>query len=180
LLPFSSPHVSVVEHIIFGVLVTIATLADPWMAARMRSLRTLPISSARLSSIPVGLGLVSASMLWIVLLVLHALVLRTLPSSLRPDLFIAFAALTAVAQTLRFAGPGQAVAKSTFAFLPIAVIWLAVEYFTDSADPWHAEHVQRAMLMGGVLTLALCWMLMRHAVVHSSRLYKAPSVAPAL
>ena len=168
-LPFSSPSARITEPIVFGALVAVATLAEPGMLADIRSLRTRPISSARLGCIPAGLGLVSATMLWIVLLALHGLVVGTLPASLRPDLFVAFAALTALAQAIRFITPGHTVGKSMLGFAPVAITWLALGYFSDS---WRADVVQRAMLMGGLLTLAASWAAMRQAVMRSRTLYQ--------
>ena len=176
MLPFSRPGSSPAEPMIFGFLVGVASIADVWMTARIRSLRTLPVSSARLGSLPVVLGLVSASMLWIVLLVLQGLVLRTPPSSLRPDLFTAFAALTAMAHTIRFVAPGQPVLRSMLGLAPIGMFLMTLAYIADST--WRPVPPRSAVLLASLLALAASWAVMRLAVTRSSTMYRPRHAVP--
>ena len=82
-MPFTSSRPVIAEPIVLGAIIVVVTVMEPGMVANIRSLRTLPISSARLACIPAGLGLVSAAMLWVVLLALHGFLAATLPASLR-------------------------------------------------------------------------------------------------
>jgi hypothetical protein len=173
MLPFASRSAHVTEPITVGALFLIASMLDVGAVTNFRSLRTLPLSAAQLGCVPVGLGLVSAGTLWIVFLALHALVLGTLPVSFRPDLFIAFAALTAFTQMLRITLPGQPATSSLIALAPVGVIWLALGY----SDSFRTDIVQPAMFFGGLLTLTASFALMRRAVTRSSRLYKPPAIA---
>jgi hypothetical protein len=169
-MPFTSSGAMISEPIIYGAFVAVAAvMVEPGMVANIRSLRTLPMSSARLACIPAGLGLISATMLWTVLLAVHGLAAGTLPASLRPDLFIAFAAFTASAQAIRFLAPGALVGKSMLGFVPVAIVWLVLGYFSDA---WQTDVAQLAMLVGGLLMLAATWVAMRHAVARSSAIYK--------
>jgi hypothetical protein len=168
-MPFTSARASIAEPIVFGAIVVVVTLMEPGMIANIRSLRTLPISSSRLGCIPAGLGLVSAAMLWVVLLALHGLLTGTVPASLRPDLFMAFAALTALTHLIRFITPGQMVVRSMLSFAPVALTWLALGYWSDS---WPLDVVQPTALIGGLLVLAASWTTMRHAVTRSSAMYR--------
>jgi hypothetical protein len=176
MLPFSGSGAAVIEPMIFGFLCIIGSVPDVWMTARIRPLRTLPVSSTRLGSLPVALGLVSAGMLWIVLLVLHGLVVRTLPSSLRPDLFTAFAALAAMAHTIRFVTPGQAATKSMLGLAPVFAVLLTLAYIADST--WRPAVPHSAVLIGSLLTLAVSWAVMRLAVTRSSTMYRPRPAIP--
>lgn len=178
LLPFSTPSAPIMEPIVFGALLILANVGDVWMTSRIRSLRTLPVSSSTLGSLTVVLGLTSAAMLWLVLLALHGLVLRTLPSSPRLDLFMAFAALSTTTRTIRFVAPLQDKAKSMICLAPIFAVWLAAGYFVDSKDTWRPGLVQPAMLIGGLLTLVASWAVMRLAVTRSSRMYRPQPAVP--
>jgi len=168
-LPFTSASAMISEPIIYGAFVAVAAvMIEPGMVANIRSLRTLPMSSARLACIPAGLGLISATMLWTVLLAVHGLATRTLPASLRPDLFVAFAAFAASAHTIRFLAPGALVGKSMLGFVPVAIVWLALGF----SDSWRTDVVQPAMFIGGLVMLAATWLTMRRAVIRSSAIYK--------
>ena len=174
LLPFSTTTASIAEPIVFGALLCVASQMEPGMVANIRALRPLPVSSARLSCLPLGLGLVCATTLWLVLLVLHGLVLWTLPVSPRLDLFVACAALAASTHVIRYAAPGQKATRGMLAFGPVALTWLALGYFSDS---WRADVVQPAMLIGGLVTLAASWAVMHRAVGRSSSMYRQRPVA---
>lgn len=168
MLPFSSPRALVSEPIVLGAVLMASTIVEPAMLENIRSLRRLPMSSARLGCLPVALGLVSASMLWIVLLAVHGLVLRTLPSSPRLDLFIAFAALTASTHAIRFIVPGQVVTRTMLGCMPVLIAFMAPGF----AESWRPEIVQPCMVIGGLLILAASWVAMRHAVRRSSAIYR--------
>ena len=168
MLPFASRSASVTEPITVGALFLIGSLLDVGTVMTFRPLRALPLSATQLGSIPVWLGLVSATMLWIVFAALHGLVLGTLPVSFRPDLFIAFAALTALTQACGAVLPGPPASKSLVAVAPLGIIWLAVGYF----DSFRTDIVQPAMFLGGLLTLAVSFVLMRHAVTRGRGIYQ--------
>jgi hypothetical protein len=168
MLPFASRSAHVTEPITVGALFLIGSLLDMGTVTNFRPLRTLPLSATQLGAVPVCLGLISATMLWIVFAALHGLVLRTLPVSFRPDLFIAFAALTALTQACGAMLPGPAASKSLVALAPIGIIWLALGY----TDSFRTDIVQPAMFVGGLLTLAAAFVLMRRAVTHGRGIYQ--------
>jgi hypothetical protein len=172
-LPFASPSARVTELITLGALLFVTSSFDVSMISNIRPLRALPLSSTQLGCIPIGLGLLSAVMLWIALLVLHVLVLGTVPVTLRPDLFIAVAALMAAARALRFLGPGQMIANGLTGMAPISVTWLVIGFL----ESWPTDIVQPIMFIGGLLTLCATFVVMRHAVRRSSRLYRSRSFA---
>jgi hypothetical protein len=173
MLPFASRSAHVTEPITVGSLLVIAAMLDMGSVTNIRSLRILPVSTTQLSYIPLGLGLVSAAMLWIVFLALHGLVLRTLPVSFRPDLFTAFMALTALSHVLRITLPGQPPARAMMSLAPLGIIWLALGY----SDSFRTDLVQPAMFVGGLLVLAASFALMRRAVTRSSRIYQPRAIA---
>ena len=168
MLPLASPRAHVTESITIGVLFIITGMLEVGLLANIRPLRVLPLSTVRLCCIPLGLALASATMLWTVLLVLHVLVLHTVPVSFRTDLFIAFVALTALSNVLRFTVPGQPPTRAMIGFAPLGIIWLAVGYF----DSFRTDIVQPATFVGGLLVLAGSFALMRYAVTRSSRIYQ--------
>ena len=172
-LPFSSHRAQVTEFITWTFVFFWAGMTDIGRVTTIRPLRALPLSTAKLSALPVGLALVAAAMLWIVLLALHFLVLGTLPVSPRIDLFAAFAGITALSQTLRVIAPGSIPTKGMIAFLPIMILMLAGSYALDS---WHPDIVQPTMLGGGLLLLAASFLVMRLSVAGSSRLYRPPAI----
>ena len=166
--PFSGGKPRLTEPITWGVLVFATAFLDSWMASSVRPLRALPISSARLAALPVALGLVASITLGLLLLVVHLVMLRTLPVALRLDLFVAFAAVIAMSHTIRFIGSGHTQA-ATIAMAPIAIVWLLLGYFSDDLP---ARVVQTAALVGGPVCLAACYGVMRLAITRYSRLYR--------
>jgi len=168
-LPFSSARAPVVEPIIFSMLLVVLGLAEGWMASKIRLLRTLPLSTTQLGAIPAGLGLISASMLGVVLLILHALVVRTWPVSLRPDLFVAFAGLAAATHTIRFiVGTTSSTGWKMISFVPVMLAFLSVGFI----DSWKPAPIQAGMLIGGVLMLAATWGVMRSTLRVNSAMYR--------
>ena len=180
MLPLASPTARMTEPITVGIMLLAAGLLDVGLVANLRPLRALPLSATQLSGLPVGVGLLSAAMLWIVFLVLHALVLRTPPVSFRIDLFTAFAALSTLAQVLRVVLPGEPSTRTAIAAMgPLGLTWGAVGYAVDSAATFRADLVQPAMFFGGLLVLAGSFALMYRAITRSNRVYRArPMGAP--
>jgi len=172
-LPLSSHRANFTEMLSWGFLLMFLNWRIPWITASVRSLRTLPISSRQFSWLPVGLGLISATALWIVLSVLHLVVTGTIPVAPRIDLFSAFAAVTAIGHTIRFITPGQLKTKGMAGMAPAMIGILAVIF----VDTWHPEIVQPAMLVGGILLLAASVAVMRYSVTRTSRMYRQPAVA---
>ena len=171
--PFSSHAAHVTEPITWGVFVFATAFLDPWMCSSLRPLRALPMSSGRLACLPVAMGLLASITLGGVLLVLHLVMLRTLPVALRLDLFVAFAALIALGYTIRFLAPGRPQA-GTASMAPIAIVWLVLGYFSDD---WRASAVQSAALVGAPVFLAACYGVMRLALTRYSRLYRQRPVS---
>jgi hypothetical protein len=177
-LPFSDATPHITEPFIFSILMFITPVTDSWMAARIRQLRTLPLSSTRLGSLPVVMGLASASMLFLVLLAVHGLVLRRLPVSLRPDLFFAFGGMTALIQAIRFVNPMRSHLRDMVGLVPLGIVFGGFAYF---ADDWKRmpDAAGTWMLMGGLAALAVSWTVMRYSLRHSSAMYRprTPAVA---
>jgi hypothetical protein len=178
--PFSSRAAHITEPITWGVLVFATAFLDPWMASSLRPLRALPMSSGRLACLPVAMGLLASITLGAILLLLHLVVLRTLPVALRLDLFVAFAAVIALGYTIRFMAPVRPRA-ATASMAPIVIVWLVLGYFSDDL---RASAVQTAALVGGPLCLAASYGVMRLALTRYSRLYRqrpmsnSPAIAP--
>jgi hypothetical protein len=89
------------------------------------------------------------------------------------DLFLAFAALAALSHTLRVMLPGQPPVRAMMSVAPVMILWLALGY----ADSFRTDIVQPGMFVGGLLTLAASFVLMRRAVTRSSRIYQPPASA---
>lgn len=174
-LPFSDSRREISEVIVYGAVLAFAGFADGW-SARLRSLRALPVSSTRLAAFPLVLGLVSAAVLALALLVLHLLVLRTMPVTPRLDLFLTFAGLTAIASTIRFAGPGDLTMRGMLGFAPVGAIWLG---FGFAETRQQMNTVQNALGMAGPVLLIISWAVMRYAVGHRSAMYR-PQPNPAI
>ena len=106
-------------------------------------------------------------------LVLHVLIVAAPPVSVRPDLYLAFAGVSALSVMLRFTLPGQLVTKTILSLAPMLAIWLALGY----SDTYRPSIVQPGMFVGGLLSLAISFAAMRYVVTHSSRLYQ-PQMLP--
>jgi hypothetical protein len=174
MLPLSSPTAHVTEPITMGVLFVVVGMQDIGLVANMRPLRALPLSSTRLSCIPLALGLIAAATLWMVLFVLQILVLRTMPVSWRPDLFVAFMALTALSHVLRMTLPGSQPVRTMVSMAPLGIIWWLPLVHSDS---FRTDLIQPAMFIGGLLVLVVSFLVMRRAVTRGSRIYRTASTA---
>jgi hypothetical protein len=171
-LPLASHRAHVTEFVTWGFLCFFAGLFDSAAPPRVRPLRTLPMSTNALGSLPPLLGLISATMLWVVLAALHVLVLHIFPVAPRIDLFLAFAGLVALGHALRLITPAQPVAKGLIGFAPFAVVMLAGGFI----DTWHPEVVQPLMLIGGLTLLSASFVLTRVSLAQNSRMYRAAVV----
>jgi hypothetical protein len=176
-LPLASHRAHVTEFVTWGFLWFFVALFDAAAPPRVRSLRTLPMSTSVLSGLPLALGLISATMLWIVLAALHVLVLHSVPAAPRLDLFFAFAGLVTLSHALQFVTSAGPVAKNLIGFGPFAVVMMAGGYFID-IHTWRPEVIQPLMLIGGLMLLAASFLMTRISLAHNSRMYRpAPIVA---
>jgi hypothetical protein len=180
-LPFSSRTGHATEPITYGFLFLFASFFDSWVVTKIRPLRALPVSPNLLSAIPATLGLLSATMLWTVLFVVHIVFVRSVPLNLRIDLFVAFASMAAITMTLRMIAPGPVEMRPLIALIPWAIVLLAFARFLDAlpkpVGPAWSTMAHRPMLVGGVVVLAASFVSMRIAITRSSRIYR-PLPAP--
>ena len=174
-LPFSDARREIAEEIVYGAVLAFAGFADGW-STRLRSLRALPLSSTRLAALPAMLGLISAAMLALALLILHLLMLRTMPVTARLDLFVTFAGFMALANAIRIAGPGGVTVRGMLAWAPVGAIWLA---FGFAETRQQMNTIQDALALAGPALLIVSWAFMRHAIGHGSRIYR-PQPNPAI
>ena len=58
---------------------------------------------------------------------------------------------------------------------PFAIIFMAIAYVDD---PKQANLAQSSLLIGGIVTLAVSWAVMRFAVTRSSSMYRPRSPVP--
>ena len=166
--PFSSPVARITEPITWGFVVFASAFLDPWMVSSLRPLRALPMSAGRLAALPVAMGLLASITFALLLLVLHLVILQTLPVALRLDLFLAFAAVIAIGYTIRVMAPGRPQA-ATASMAPTAIIWLVLGYFSDD---YSASTVQTAALVAAPVCLVVSYLVMRFALTRQSRLYR--------
>jgi hypothetical protein len=158
------------------VLVAIGT-SDFGQTGEIRGLRTLPLSAARLSAVLVSFGVLSAAMLWIVLLVAHVTATGAPPTSLRPDLFSVVSGAMALSMAVQFKLPGNQFTKALGSAVVVApaltLLSLARGFETTSAG-----HV--VMIVGGGAALTVAWLMNRRTLRHGRRIYKRPHTPLAL
>jgi hypothetical protein len=170
LLPFSSARAQATEIVTWGlVLFMVANVREPWVFNDRRHLRSLPLSPASVSCLPLALAVLSTLVLWTVLLILHFLVLRSLPISPRSDLFMAFAGFTAVGNVIRLIGPRQGILRAMVPLAPITLAILASEFFTDG---WRAGTAQPLVVAFGAFMMAASFATLRFWLTRSSSMYR--------
>lgn len=173
-LPFSASAPHETEPFTWITLFFLVLTLDALRMTGVRPLRVLPMSTARLSGLPVAIGLISASALWVTLLALHFLTQPGPPVTLRPDLFIGFAAIMSITHTIRLSTPAQTIMRSVFCFAPIILVVAGSLFFLDSWRPgvWRA-----VLFFGGLAGLGTSYAAMRLVVQRGSWIYRRPTIA---
>lgn len=170
-LPFASARAQATEIVTWGlVLFMIGNFREPWVFNDRRHLRSLPLSSSSIGALPLTLGVLSTLMLWTVLLILHVLVLWSMPVSPRLDLFMSFAGFTALGNATRLIGPRQGGLRAVIPLAPVSLAILTSEYFTDG---WRAGTAQPLVVVIGVFMIAASYVIVRFAMTRSSTMYRS-------
>jgi hypothetical protein len=117
----------------------------------------------------VSFSVVSAGLIWLVLLVLHLLVQRTLPHAFRPELFLAAIALMTLLLGLRLTFVGTQVPAQAWQMAGISAVgalWYGAYTVTTVAPAV-------GMFAGDALVFGAGYLLIRRCVTRRSGLYAA-------
>jgi hypothetical protein len=168
-LPFTGAAGAVNDAMALLAFAFTATMFPRRRIEHMRLLRALPFSTGRLMSTMVSFSVVSAGLIWLVLLVLHLLVQRTLPHAFRPELFLAAIALMTLLLGLRLTFVGTQVPAQAWQMAGISAVgalWYGACTVT-TVDP------AVGMFAGDALVFGAGYLLIRRCVTRRSGLYAA-------
>ncbi len=168
LLPFASHRAQATEAIIWGALLMFSAMTEPIRGIDWRALRSQPIGGRTLAVLPLISGILSATMLFVSLGILHVIVLAGTPVALRSDLFVAVAAFVAFAEVTRLFVTAP-VSRAMARFAPIGALWLLLGYH----ETYRRDIVQPATLIIGLLVLIASVPIARAMFTRSPRLYRA-------
>jgi hypothetical protein len=152
----------------FGVLFLCSGFGNMRLPMGFRAIRWMPFSSVQLACMPLLDGLISATALWVALLAIHVTLTGTIPASLRVDLFVTWTACSAMSYLLRTTLPMNFVVNGTLGVMVPPMIWMSLAFF----EPWRADRVQPAMLVGSIVLLLAISAVMFRAITRSPRLYR--------
>lgn len=153
-------------------MMLLASTSDVGLMGEMRRFRTLPVSVTRLAGISSSLSVLTTSVFWIALLLLHVISLGTAPDSLRPDLFLVISGSIAVCLAIRLALPVHPFLKVVGTGLLIAPAFIVFPLETSHTD----AGISAAMMAGGAAALVLSVLFNRWALRRGSRIYKPQSL----
>ncbi|MEI6245104.1 MAG: hypothetical protein WCQ64_08655 [Acidobacteriota bacterium] len=143
------------------ILMMLTTFGDE-VRRELRRLRTLPLSSWALATALWLRVLIAPLTLWTGAVVMHALVLHTLPTSSRPDVLLLLLGVLATMHAISLAVAGQKTAQSII-FVTLFVATAAMARFWPAARPSMA-------VAGGILLVSALW-LSEWAIQRRSPLY---------
>lgn len=131
----------------------------------LRRLRLVPWSTTQLAVTLTAIGPLFAVIFWVFLLLLHAVVVRSWPVTLRLDWLLAIAGGVALMQTLTLILPSSFSLASGIFVAPITVVFLTSTGFVDLKETILVAALGTTMLVASFLVNF--WSLK-----HSSRIYK--------
>jgi hypothetical protein len=171
-LPFLRAPGALADVMAIGAIGFFASMASHARVNNLRMLRALPLSAHRLIGRVAALSVVSALMVWFVLLLVHLVSTFSLPVSLRIDVLVAATALTLLVSAVRLATLGTPLPPPLPQSIAIAVpcaLWYA-------AFTWPLRSPVFSMALASAVVLALAYVVLLIAIRRSSRIYRpAPS-----